>query len=536
MSPLTSGIPTSTIAMKSMKSMKSIGAARKNMTVPETQDYQERRLSNDNTADHSKTKGRMIGDSNLEVVDVSGAVLANVKDTKGKKDTKVKKDKPGNASKRSGSVTIKSPENNKKQFKCKVCDELFKNKSSRQWHQENKHFGKEYKCLDCDQIFKQAKNLKLHQSRKTVDNEMKYCAQCGKKFCLNHQFIRHKKTHNANKKWFVCQRCDKRYSTKSALYDHTMLHTGTKQHSCDKCSASFYYRTSLKVHLSTHTEKNKESGSCPYCNKQFATKGNAAKHAWQCRYKLQQEEKSTRTNKHENKKVKVGPASKQKKTISKPSAKQVYNKQRVEYQECPQYATKASFNSHEAAHVDRNGHLCETCGQTLFRKSALAAHHRMHNEKKSCQRQQRGKSVTSPENLVRHVQQHCHSAQENEKSIKINEHKDKEVKVNPASEHPERIPEHLKTQNTDGGLVTNQSHPVIEQPSTSSPIDESRIEQECDNKTMTEIVNIFSGWPGDEWDELHNDEFLPGINSERIAAFNSENIADISDELFTDTT
>ncbi|XP_026273902.1 zinc finger protein 583-like [Frankliniella occidentalis] len=112
-------------------------------------------------------------------------------------------------------------------------------------------------------------------------------------------FVPTKRAQSGIKSVYYCDLCSKMYSSAGALWNHKLIHTGTKPHTCTVCNKQFYQLANLKYHEKTHGEKQwytcqtcrktlktelglklhslQHSGEkpylCPYCNKPFTTLG-----------------------------------------------------------------------------------------------------------------------------------------------------------------------------------------------------------------------------------------------------------------------
>ena len=68
---------------------------------------------------------------------------------------------------------------------------------------------------------------------------------CGKEFGSADLLRRHEKIHTNN---YVCQECEKKYSSKQALERHLNIHKGVT-YSCTFCNKKFNTKNNLKRHM-----------------------------------------------------------------------------------------------------------------------------------------------------------------------------------------------------------------------------------------------------------------------------------------------
>ena len=78
---------------------------------------------------------------------------------------------------------------------------------------------------------------------------------------------------------FVCPRCQKELSDKSALRTHIEGVHEKKRHKCDQCEKDFASRGALRNHKHTkHEGKKIMQKQCPHCNNSFRAGGNYNQH------------------------------------------------------------------------------------------------------------------------------------------------------------------------------------------------------------------------------------------------------------------
>ncbi|XP_066252871.1 zinc finger protein 675-like [Euwallacea similis] len=130
-------------------------------------------------------------------------------------------------------------------IKCKECGKVFKNSESLRSH-KFLHMGNCYTCEFCGKCFKlrgeHTRHLKLHSdpdARKTT------CPHCGKKV---RDLKKHMLTHTGQKP-YICQYCNKGFTSTYALKVHTRQHTNERPYTCNYCGDAFPQKVSLMTHL-----------------------------------------------------------------------------------------------------------------------------------------------------------------------------------------------------------------------------------------------------------------------------------------------
>lgn len=111
-----------------------------------------------------------------------------------------------------------------------------------------------------------SKNSKIEETPK--EKGKIYCLSC-KKFVVKSYFQEHREKIHLNKKNFVCDLCDKKFSTHSEIEDHITEHFESEPFMClrDGCGKKFWKMSQYSKHLS-YTHTNSEC-ICDKCAKKF---------------------------------------------------------------------------------------------------------------------------------------------------------------------------------------------------------------------------------------------------------------------------
>lgn len=108
------------------------------------------------------------------------------------------------------------------------------------------------------------------------------------RFALKFVFEKHKLTHQANNRNFLCDICTKGFSTKPNLMAHRANHNdgpGTRVR-CQICQQYYKNQDTLRAHLRQHKEQQQDH-ICKHCEKKCSTKSSLHSHIRYVHLKVQ---------------------------------------------------------------------------------------------------------------------------------------------------------------------------------------------------------------------------------------------------------
>ncbi|XP_025829646.1 zinc finger protein 26-like [Agrilus planipennis] len=224
-------------------------------------------------------------------------------------------------------MTTTDPNELKGRIECEVCKGIFFMR-----HHFNSHIcndkAKQISCPICQKTFTSRFRLRqhsyLHSGEKPVE-----CKVCKKRFSLTY-IAKHLQTHTGGKR-FKCKICEKSYRYSDTLKAHMYSHTGEKPHKCKYCGRQFRVKSILRVHLTTHEEK---TNKCLLCPRVFST-----------RYYLK-----VHMAVHEN---------------EKPFKCETCGK-------C--FVLNITLKKHMLTHLGKKPFKCQQCSKTFTRKETLSVH------------------------------------------------------------------------------------------------------------------------------------------------------------------
>ncbi|KRT81216.1 zinc finger protein, partial [Oryctes borbonicus] len=293
----------------------------------------------------------------------------------------------------------------KERYKCTICHRLFPLRSTLKRHIINQHY-KEFACTICNFKCNSKSILKQHYETHSIENLHK-CETCGKEFARRDTLVIHIKCVHDNiniydnhmkrrmnssetnrcticSKTFkrldkhvahthfskhVCNICNRKCGSKSALSDHIRTHTGDRPYKCEFCGKGFAQRGTLGVHIQCAHKKEKPY-VCETCGKAFTLKGSLTKHTI------------------------VHMSNLEKKFI-------------CEVADCNRsFRTKRDRHDHMRRHIKGRCHPCTLCDKAFFDSTGLKRHMKCHTGEKPYECSTCHKSFSQQSNLRIHYRSH----------------------------------------------------------------------------------------------------------------------------------
>lgn len=227
----------------------------------------------------------------------------------------------------------------------------------------------------------------------------KYCQICNKWFAQAHNFKLHMRAHSGEKP-FQCSvpPCRKTFVSKNAQQCHERTHFHVKRFKCDLCPQRFVSESNRKTHLKrTHAPDRVKNVKCDSCDSQFYDKYALKNHIIRVHKK----------NENLIEKCPFCPKAFHAKCF-------LYDHIRYHTWEKPyfckicsrEFAARNNVTSHEKTHNQNRERRfeCNQCGDKFFDKIVLVRHSRCHSEKRLFKCNVCGKSLKTPENLKKHIQ------------------------------------------------------------------------------------------------------------------------------------
>ncbi|EDW00072.1 zinc finger and SCAN domain-containing protein 2 [Drosophila grimshawi] len=234
----------------------------------------------------------------------------------------------------------------KKPHSCPHCPKAFARSDHLKAHVQSLHGNKEHKCVLCEAAFSRLDALERHKMSKHNGEGLDASSE------LKLQMSEH-----------TCEYCSKRFSSKTYLRKHTLLHTEFL-YACKSCDETFKERQQLRSHEKTHT--GQRNFLCCICGDSFARNDYLRVHMrrhngekpYKCRYCVKAFPRAT------------------------------------------------DLKVHERYHTGTKPNLCNTCGKSFHRAYNLTIHMRTHTGERPYKCDQCPKSFSQSNDLKAHIRRH----------------------------------------------------------------------------------------------------------------------------------
>ncbi|XP_017085620.1 zinc finger protein 37 [Drosophila eugracilis] len=234
----------------------------------------------------------------------------------------------------------------KKPHNCPHCPKAFARSDHLKAHVQSLHSNKEHKCALCEAAFSRLDALERHKVSKHNGEGLEPGSE------LKLQLAEH-----------TCEYCSKRFSSKTYLRKHTLLHTDFL-YACKTCEETFRERAQLREHEKTHT--GQRNFLCCICGDSFARNDYLRVHMrrhngekpYKCRFCVKAFPRAT------------------------------------------------DLKVHERYHTGTKPNLCNTCGKSFHRAYNLTIHMRTHTGERPYKCDQCPKSFTQSNDLKAHIRRH----------------------------------------------------------------------------------------------------------------------------------
>ena len=130
---------------------------------------------------------------------------------------------------------------------CDKCDKRFAGINTLRIHIEQEHEKKEYKCKECEEIFKKYTQLKQHVILVHNTDKKYNCEHCGKRFNDTGNLKSHILHHHEAPR-FKCSFCGRMFKDNKRLVSHERQHTGEKPFKCSVCDSAYTSKSGLNQH------------------------------------------------------------------------------------------------------------------------------------------------------------------------------------------------------------------------------------------------------------------------------------------------
>lgn len=150
-------------------------------------------------------------------------------------------------------------------LECQKCEEKFSSREALIEHRKEAHPQKQHMCVFCERLFAKESTLKAHQALH-LENPDSVVKQEVEEDEENIEGDVETK--------FVCEKCDRSFSSKLSFRKHNMISHGERLFACSICNIVLQSRKELVKHKESHKEKL----VCEQCGRQYRHKRDLLRH------------------------------------------------------------------------------------------------------------------------------------------------------------------------------------------------------------------------------------------------------------------
>ncbi|GAB0091421.1 hypothetical protein DMENIID0001_062630 [Sergentomyia squamirostris] len=238
------------------------------------------------------------------------------------------------------------------------------------------------------------------------------------------------------KRSFICEFCDRAFSSKQILTNHIEgIHVKKQSYSCEECGAKFLFYASLYRHRQIHTN---QSFSCDLCGKSFNTKRSMERHrkghtepakpkakVLLCHICGHGSSEKYHHAQHLRRHLATKPYQCEKCDRSFDSEQGLKNHQKFHTSVRPFKCTQCSkafrlishLNSHMISHTGERKFKCDVCEKSFTQSGSLKIHLRLHTGEKPFHCRNCGAQFRLKRALLHHKDSCCSTDVKNEINV-----------------------------------------------------------------------------------------------------------------------
>ncbi|XP_050672087.1 zinc finger protein 879-like isoform X1 [Leptidea sinapis] len=252
-------------------------------------------------------------------------------------------------------------------FICNYCHKGFNSKETIKRHIMIHMNVPNIPCPQCNRIFSNTFYLAAHTRRQHPNWEKHYmCNICDMPFLLKSNLKVHLTSHSQKEKMFKCIYCKEKYQDQHALVQHEKKHLVDDKYLCIICDMAFDCRNRLTSHYRIH--RNVKDFICQECGKGFLRLNSLRRHVQVS---------------HSGHRLQCPVCNKSLKGHLAEHMRTHNNKRPHECPDCGQRFTQSTqLTVHRRAHTGARPYTCRICDKPFSHSNALMLHIRIHTGEK----------------------------------------------------------------------------------------------------------------------------------------------------------